>query len=85
MKTKKNYWDMIIGFLIGIFPLTELFTDVFHLFNNVILYIPRRIVYAAVDCWFCTTAIIFIFFLSVIQWTLLISVITNLVKKINSK
>lgn len=64
MKTKssikiffdKNYdymWGVVIGFLVSIFPLNQLFTSKLTMLNDAILYIPRKIATLMYDCLLC--------------------------------
>lgn len=85
MKLKKYYhyfFGLICGIIIGIFPIVELFTNRFGYLNDSILYIPRRIVYVIIDCWFCDTAIIMVLLLSILQWSVSGLIIIFLIKKI---
>lgn len=83
----KNYeyaLGTIIGFLIGIFPFVQSFT---HNLNDILLFIPRQIIYALFkDCILCSvifTGIILIV-ISILLYTLLGLFITFLFRKIKS-
>ena len=44
---------VVIGFLISVFPLNQLFTSKLVVLNDVILYIPRKIAASMYNCLLC--------------------------------
>lgn len=57
---------VILGLLIGIFPLNQLFTNKFTLINDALLFLPRVIFNQIIECPLCNGVYFSVFILSII-------------------
>lgn len=79
---KEYLIGVLIGIIIGLFPINLNYTDKFDYINNIILYIPRSIVWNIYDCWACWHVIITMFILSTLLFTFLGISIVFLIEKL---
>ena len=85
IKKKRSYFlGGIIGLLVALFPLTQLFTSKFAKLNSLILYIPNKITDLIISCVLCTESLILNFILLILFYTLLGLFIAFLLRKIKS-
>ena len=78
---------IIIGLVIGIFPLNQLFTDKITSINDVLLFLPRIIFNQVIECPLCEGVYFSVFILSVIAvfvYVLLALSITFILRKAKS-
>ena len=87
MQFNKNPYliGFIVGIVIGVFPLNQLFTDKLTPINDTLLFLPRIIFNPTIECPLCTGVYLSIFILSIITvlvYTLLTWAIIFLFRKI---
>ena len=75
----------IIGLIIGIFPLNQLFTNMLTLINDIILFIPRLMFNKLIECPLCSGvyfSVIVLSITSVIIYVLLSLFVVFILKKV---
>ena len=85
IKENRDYFfGGLIGFVVALFPITQLFTFKFAKLNHLILYIPNKITEYIINCILCTEALILNFILLILVYTFLGLFIAFLLRKIKS-
>ena len=75
----------IIGLILGIFPLNQLFTNMLTIINDIILFIPRLIFNKLIECPLCSGvyfSVVVLSMTSVIVYVLLSLFFVFIIKKI---
>jgi len=83
-KNRGYFLGGIIGLLVALFPITQLFTSKFAKLNSIILYIPNKITDLIISCVLCTESLILNFILLILFYTLLGLFIAFLLRKTKS-
>ena len=83
IKENRDYFfGGLIGFVVALFPITQLFTSKFANLNHLILYIPNKITDYIINCVLCTESLILNFILLMLVYPLLGLFIAFLFRKI---
>ena len=72
IKENRDYFfGGLIGLMVSLFPITQLFTSKFAKLNYLLLYIPNKITDYLINCILCTEALILNFILLILVYTFL--------------